>query len=87
MSENLFDTVCAALRTELGLSAEVTIDAADQLDLLPSADSVRLMRTVSRLEGLLGIEIDDWDIRSAQTVGDLVALTEAAQGPVVRTHA
>lgn len=78
MPENLFEIVCNGLRTELGLGAEEIIDATDQLDLLTNADSVRLMRAVSRLERVLGVELDDWDIRNAQTVGDLVALIEAA---------
>ncbi len=72
-SDTTVEAVRAALRAELHLSTE-PIELDDRLDLLPNADSVRLMRTVSTLERRFDIELDDAAIRKAETVGDLVNL-------------
>jgi acyl carrier protein len=40
--------------------------------MLPNADSIRLMRTVSALERRFDVELDDDEIRNALTVADLV---------------
>lgn len=81
MTENtrvdVLSTVREVLRESLQLGDE-PIELGDQLDLLPGADSVRLMRVVSRLERLLDIELDDREIREARTVADLVALVRTA---------
>lgn len=68
-----------------GLAAELNIPVDDiagtaALDLLPRADSVRLLRVVARLENDFDIEFDDEDVRTAETVADLVALLLAGVG-------
>jgi acyl carrier protein len=78
-SDTTLEAVCAALRAELHLSTE-PIESDDRLDLLPNADSVRLMRTVSRLERHFDIELDDTAIRKAETVSDLVQLVRDGLG-------
>ena len=78
MPETLRDVVCATLRAELRLGQDDSIDPDDRLDLLPNADSVRLMRSVSKLERRFEVELEDDEIRDAETVNDLVVLFEAA---------
>lgn len=73
----VLEAVSEVLRTELRLGPE-PISADDRLDLLPNADSVRLMRAVSNLERRLGVEMDDDAIREAQTVAELVELLQSA---------
>ncbi len=68
--EQALEVVCDHLREELQLGDE-TIDPTAELDLLPGADSVRLMRVVADLEREFGIEFDDDKIREADTVADL----------------
>lgn len=68
----------------LGTSKE-PIDPQDYLDLLPNADSVRLMRAVSNLERRYDVEFDDTAIRDAETVADLVALVEDTLAQAGRT--
>lgn len=81
--EQVLQTVREELATQLSIPAgEIT--ATDQLDLLPRADSVRLMRAVAGLEDAFHTEFDDDEIRSADTVQDLVALVLAALPPVAR---
>ena len=77
------DVVRQVLRNELGLSPEMQIQEDDSLDLLPGADSVRLMQVVSVLERRFTVEMDDTVIRKTQTVADMAhtlhdALTEGA---------
>lgn len=81
-------TVIRVLRSELGFDAH-PVEPGDRLDLLPEADSVRLMRAVSTLERLYGTELDDNDVHAAETVADLVALLQehATTGPEIgRAH-
>lgn len=69
--------VCERLRGELRLGgADLAED--DKLDLLPGADSVRLMRVVADLERRFDVEFDDEAIRAAETVGDMARLLVAA---------
>ena len=64
----VFDT----LRDELRIEPLLEITEADELDLLPGADSVRLMRAVAELETQLEMQFDDERIREATTIGDIV---------------
>ncbi len=70
----ILETVLDVLRQELHIEPHGQITEDDHLDILPNADSVRLMRTVSALERHYDVEFDDTEIRTAQTVRDLVAL-------------
>ncbi|MEV6431678.1 acyl carrier protein [Nocardia sp. NPDC051463] len=70
-------TVQDVLRESLRMGEE-PIEPDDQLDLLPGADSVRLMRVVSQLERHFDIELDDKEIRDARTVADLADLVRTA---------
>jgi acyl carrier protein len=67
------DAVREALGQQLRLEKD-QIEAEERLDLLPNADSVRLMRAVSALERRFDIELDDNAIRNAETVADLARL-------------
>lgn len=73
---DVIDAVKQTLSTQLGIPGE-SIDLDDSLDLLPNADSVRLMRSVSALERQFNIELDDEAIRDAKTVADLTRLLSA----------
>ncbi|MEU8567828.1 acyl carrier protein [Streptomyces pathocidini] len=77
--EQVLDIVGAELRAELRLE-EHALTAGDHLDLLPGADSVRLMRVIAALERRYDIEFDDEEIRTAETVGDLGTLLIAGLG-------
>ena len=68
------------LARELALYAPQIADA-DQLDSLPRADSVRLMRVIARLEDAYDTEFDDDAIRGAETVAELAGLVFASVGP------
>jgi acyl carrier protein len=71
------DTVRELLAHELSLSpAEIADD--DVLGDLPGADSLRLLRLVTRLERHWDIEFSDEEVFDATTFADLVTL--------VRTH-
>lgn len=74
-NQTMLDAVRAALGQQLRLAAH-QIEPDDRLDLLPNADSVRLMRAVSALERRFDVELDDDDIRNAETVADLARLVE-----------
>jgi acyl carrier protein len=68
------------------LAAELAIPAShiaetDQLDLLPRADSVRLMRVIARLEDIYDAEFDDDQIRGAETVAELADLVLSSVSP------
>jgi acyl carrier protein len=70
--------VVETLRSELRLEA-FDLTESDELDLLPGADSVRLMRVVAELEERLGVQFDDDRINTANTVGEVVDLVVEAQ--------
>ena len=78
------DAVREALAKHLRIAAD-QIELEERLDLLPNADSVRLMRAVSTLERRFDIELDDHAIRDAETVADLARLIQeelaSAGGP------
>jgi acyl carrier protein len=69
------DAVREALAAQLRLDKD-QIGEEERLDLLPNADSVRLMRAVSALERRFDVELDDNAIRNAETVADLARLIE-----------
>jgi acyl carrier protein len=69
------DAVREALAAQLRLEKD-QIGEEERLDLLPNADSVRLMRAVSALERRFDVELDDNAIRNAETVADLARLIE-----------
>jgi len=72
--EEALDHVRTLLRRELRLPDAVSLGENARLDLLPGADSVRLMRIVAVLEESYSVEFDDDAIRAADSIGDLVAL-------------
>ncbi|MEU9289039.1 acyl carrier protein [Streptomyces sp. NPDC048275] len=74
MSDSPFDTVCTILRTTLDMSDQDPIKPGTELQLLPNADSLRLLRTISALERKYDIELDDADIYGARTVADLTEI-------------
>lgn len=69
------DAVREALAKQLRLRKD-QIDPEAQLDLLPRADSVRLMRAVNALEQRFDVELDDNAIRKAETPADLARLIQ-----------
>jgi acyl carrier protein len=72
----ILELVRTHLREELSLAND-PLDENEQLDLLPGADSVQIMRVVARLETDLDVEFDDDAIRAASTIADLVKLISA----------
>jgi acyl carrier protein len=84
LDSTVLNAVCDALRKELRLGPE-PINPQDRLDLLPEADSVRLMRAIGALEREFDTELDDMAIHDAQTVGDLAALLQEHL-PVTKTQ-
>jgi acyl carrier protein len=69
------DAVNALVEKELGLPPG-RIDPALPLSELPGADSVKLVRVVSRLERLYDLEFEDDDVFAVKTADDLVALVD-----------
>ena len=69
------NAVREALSQQLRLEKD-QIEPEERLDLLPNADSVRLMRAVNALERRFDVELDDNAIRKAETVADLVRLVQ-----------
>ncbi len=69
------DAVREALSQQLRLEKD-QIEPEERLDLLPNADSVRLMRAVNALERRFDVELDDNAIRKAETVADLTRLVQ-----------
>jgi acyl carrier protein len=69
------DAVREALSQQLRLGKD-QIEPEERLDLLPNADSVRLMRAVNALERRFDVELDDNAIRKAETVADLARLVQ-----------
>ena len=69
------NAVREALSQQLRLGKD-QIEPEERLDLLPNADSVRLMRAVNALERRFDVELDDNAIRKAETVADLTRLVQ-----------
>lgn len=63
------------LAAELHISPS-EIGAADLLRELPSVDSMRMLRVVSKLEREFDVEFEDEAIFAARTVDELVTLVE-----------
>ena len=63
------------LATELQISP-ADIDVLDVLKGLPGADSMKLLRVVSKLERRWDAEFDDEAIFAAETVDDLITLVQ-----------
>jgi acyl carrier protein len=70
------DAVTALVEKELGLPPG-RIDPALPLAELPGADSVKLVRVVSRLERLYDLEFEDEAVFAVKTAEDLVALVRS----------
>ena len=69
------EQVVEYLAAELKIST-AEVGGADVLKELPGADSMKLLRVVSKLERRWNVEFDDKDIFSARTIDELVALVE-----------
>lgn len=67
------------LATELDVSP-TDIDVYDALKGLPGADSMKLLRVVSKLERRWDAEFDDEAIFAAETVDDLITLVQKYMG-------
>jgi len=73
--EKIVEVIAEYLATELKIST-TEISGTDVLKELPGADSMKLLRVVSKLERQWDIEFDDEAIFSVKTVEELVALVE-----------
>jgi len=67
------------LATELKIAAD-GIGGTDVLRDLPGADSMKMLRVVSKLERKWDVEFDDEAIFAVKTVDELVALVERSVG-------
>ncbi|WP_165975625.1 acyl carrier protein [Actinomadura rubrisoli] len=76
--DEAFEAVCEELRRELELPGDLNLTASDPLDLIPGAESIRLMRVVAALEGRYDVEFDDHAVRDTETIGDMTDLVLAA---------
>jgi acyl carrier protein len=77
--EQVASVVAEYLATELKIStAEIAGD--DVLRDLPGADSMKMLRVVSKLERKWDVEFDDEAIFAVKTVDELVALVEKSVG-------
>ncbi|GAA1013163.1 hypothetical protein Aple_016740 [Acrocarpospora pleiomorpha] len=63
------------IAAELKISA-AELNGADVLKELPGADSLKLLRVVSKLERRWDVEFDDEAIFGARTIDELVILVE-----------
>lgn len=76
MTQNGLDvgtSVRNILASELGVPIE-SIDLDDEIANLPGLDSVRVIRTIARLEKEFGGTVPDEDLFSARVVRDLVSV-------------
>lgn len=73
--EQIVAVITEHLAAELNTSAS-EIGGDDVLKNLPGADSLRLLRVVSKLERHWDIELSDEAVFAAATVDDLVTLLE-----------
>jgi acyl carrier protein len=71
IAEITIELIAAELKT-----SPSEIHGADALKLLPGADSLKLLRVVSKLERRWEVEFDDEAIFAAKTVDELVTLVE-----------
>lgn len=69
------------LAAELGLPVE-SIDPDDEIANLPGFDSVRVIRTIARIEKEFGVTVPDEDLFSARVVKDLVVVVARITEPV-----
>ena len=77
--EQVASVVAESLAAELKIStAEIAGD--DVLRDLPGADSMKMLRVVSKLERKWDVEFDDEAIFAVKTVDELVALVEKSIG-------
>jgi acyl carrier protein len=77
--EELASVTTSYLAAELKIP-ESGIGAADVLRELPGADSMRMLRVVSKLERHWDVEFDDDAIFAVKTVDELVTLVEKSVG-------
>ncbi|GAA0639942.1 hypothetical protein GCM10010174_72590 [Kutzneria viridogrisea] len=77
--EQIASVTAEYLATELKISAD-GISGADVLRDLPGADSMKLLRVVSKLERQWDVEFEDEAIFAVKTVDELVALVEKSVG-------
>ncbi|GHI04054.1 hypothetical protein AQI88_07770 [Streptomyces cellostaticus] len=73
--EEIAASTIECLATELEVSPS-DIDLHDVLKGLPGADSMKLLRVVSKLERRWDAEFDDEAIFAAETVDDLITLVQ-----------
>ncbi|ANP51502.1 acyl carrier protein [Streptomyces griseochromogenes] len=73
--EQIAEITIECLATELEISPS-DIDVLDVLKGLPGADSMKLLRVVSKLERQWDSEFDDEAIFGAETVDDLITLVQ-----------
>lgn len=77
--EELASVTTEYLAAELKIPAS-GIGASDVLRELPGADSMRMLRVVSKLERHWDVEFDDDAIFAVKTVDELVTLVEKSVG-------
>jgi acyl carrier protein len=73
--DEIADITVEFIAAELKTSTS-EINGQDVLKQLPGADSLKLLRVVSKLERRWDVEFDDEDIFAVKTVDELVALVE-----------
>jgi acyl carrier protein len=73
--EQIVSVTAEYLATELKISA-TGISGADVLRELPGADSMKMLRVVSKLERKWNVEFNDEAIFAVKTVDELVMLVE-----------
>lgn len=71
IAEITVEFIAAELKTSTS-----EINGSDVLKELPGADSLKLLRVVSKLERRWDVEFDDEDIFAVKTVDELVILVE-----------
>ncbi|MFF0488649.1 acyl carrier protein [Nocardia sp. NPDC004068] len=76
-TDEVFTVVCTTLRGALHLERE-SIDADDELEQLPNANSINLVRAIGTLERHYDIELDNRAVRDLKTVAGLVELIRNA---------
>ncbi|WP_410641683.1 acyl carrier protein [Amycolatopsis sp. lyj-346] len=77
--EEIAATTTETLAAELKISAD-GIGPADVLRDLPGADSMKMLRVVSKLERRWDVEFEDEEIFAVKTVDELVTLVQKGIG-------